>query len=80
MDAITTPDAVSQPAVVIQPVDDTSAIMTKFVVAVLVGPKLGPLLAQLGIPMDPTLLSVIVMTALHKSHQILKKITGWDFL
>jgi hypothetical protein len=60
--------------------DQTMAIVTKFVVAVLVSPRLAPILARVGIPTDPVLLSAIVMIALHKAHVIAKQTTGWTWL
>lgn len=63
-----------------QPVDDTTAALTKALVSFLAGPKVSALLANVGIQVDPTLLSVVIVGLLHKLHLTLKQETGWSWL
>lgn len=76
----TIPGPAAPPAPTTQDSDETTAFLTKMLVGMILGPKLSPILAQLGITVDPTMLSVVIGGALHKLHKFLQAETGWTWL
>ena len=60
--------------------DATTAFLVKMLASIIAGPKIGALLQNIGITVDPTLLAVMLGGILHKAHILIKQETGWTWL
>lgn len=62
------------------PATETTPFLVKVIVAVIVGPKIGGILAQHGVNLDPATITTVVAGLLHKLHLVVKQATGWTWL